>query len=278
MPKAFSPLLTLLLLAQPANASAIVRRQEAAKSVQPSQAAVASILRNEDVLTMIGARLPPEIVVAKIRNAPCDFDTSPDALKRLKAEGVPDPVIMEMVAAPKSSAPKDAGGGKDAGGDASRSVPDKVAVTVPEGSLVELETAYTINSQYVRVGDAVSFRVVNPVKVGGVIVIEPGATATARVVKASRGGHFGRAGRLAFEMQEVTAVDGTRVPLQFAGRVVGDSKGAKVATATVLMGLGLGPFAPLALLNGFKRGENAILPEGKRFEVYASRSVVVNVK
>ncbi len=95
---------------------------------------------------------------------------------------------------------------------------------MPVGTIVELETAYTINSQLVRTGDAVSFRVVNPVIVDGQVVIEKGAIATALVTKAERGGRFGRAGRIAWMMKEVTAADGSRVPLQFTG--------ARSATAT----------------------------------------------
>src|SRR5207253_40954 len=109
----------------------------------------------------------------------------------------------------------------------------RVGVKIPEGTVVELETAYTINSQLVRTGDAVSFRVINPVIVGGEVVIEKGATATAIVTKAERGGHFGRAGRIEWEMKEVTAVDGSRIPLGTSGHVVGDSYGAKVATQMV---------------------------------------------
>jgi hypothetical protein len=128
----------------------------------------------------------------------------------------------------------------------------------------------------VRKGDAISFRVVNPVKVDGVVVIEPGATATARVMQASRGGHFGRAGRLAWMMESVTGVDGTRIPLQAAGRIVGDSKAAKVITQTVVMGALLWAVAPLALFHGFKRGENAILPAGKRLEVLVQGETSIN--
>ena len=142
-----------------------------------------------------------------------------------------------------------------------------VQVKIPNGVTVEVESPFDINSQYFRKGDKISFRVVNPVKVDGRVVIAPGATATALVTLAQRGGHFGRAGRLAWAMQDVTAVDGTRISLQAGGRIVGDSHGAKVTTQ-VLLSAGLGLFAPLGLLAaGFKRGENAILPAGKRLEV-----------
>jgi hypothetical protein len=266
MKSALSPFIATVLLFVPLVQPISAQQEEAAKSVQSSPIVAATTLRNDDVVAMVRSNLSAEIISAKIQNSIADFDTTPHALKSLRADAVPDSIIVLMVAAK----PGPASARQNAGSSGK-------LVTIPEGSLVEVETAFTINSQHVRVGESVSFRVVNPVTVGGVIVITAGATATARVVKAERGGHFGRAGRLAFEMHEVTGIDGSRVPIQFQGRVVGDSKGAKVATRTVLTGLALGPLAPLALLNGFKRGENAILPEGRRFDVFLSRTVTVNV-
>ena len=177
--------------------------------------------------------------------------------------GVPDSLLLVMVMAPKRAA-------------AAVAQTRRVGVKVPEGTVVELETAYTINSQLVRAGDAVSFRVVNPVIVDGAVVIEKGATATALVTRAERGGHFGRAGRIEWEMKEVTAVDGARVPLGTSGRAVGDSHGAKVAAQMIITGALLGPAAPLVLLHGFKRGENAFVPEGKRFNVVVRAGASVN--
>jgi hypothetical protein len=261
------------MLFQAAAACGTVRAQDAAKIVQPSapvqeaqggapaQSTRPAPLTNADVLKMVEAKLAPEIVVEKIRASPCDFDTSPEALKRLKEAGVPDSLLLVMVMSPKCG-PQPA---------------RRVGVQVPTGTVVELETAYTINSQLVRTGDAVSFRVVNPVIVEGQVVIEKGATATALVTKAERNGHWGRAGRITWIMKEVTAADGSRVPLQFTGHVVGDSKGAKVAAQTVIFGSLMLFAAPLALTSGFKRGENAIVPEGKRFDaqVFAPARVLV---
>ncbi|HEX8475216.1 MAG TPA: hypothetical protein VF666_14395 [Pyrinomonadaceae bacterium] len=261
--------LLLLLLNQPLILHAATDAQDAAKSVQTSQASAAS-LGNGDVLEMVKGKLAPDVIIAKIKSSASHFDTAPAALQQLKAEGVSDAVIVAMVLAAGER------GANRAARVASES-PRRVGVKIPKGLVVEVETAYRVNSQEVREGDAISFRVVNPLKVDGAIVIEAGATATARITKASRGGHFGRAGRLAWSMQEVTAVDGSRVPLELGGRVVGDSKGAKVATQTVVMGVLLGPFAPLSLLHGFKRGENASIPAGKRFEVFVRSEATVNV-
>jgi hypothetical protein len=256
-------LLLLTLHATPPLAAAI--RQDAVKPVQPSAAVAAQALTNQDVLKMVEAKLAPEVIVEKLKTSPCEFDTTPEALRKLKDAGVPDSVLLVMAVAPNASA-----------GVASAQ-PRKVSVKIPEGTPVELETAYTINSQLIRKGDAISFRVVNPVVVGGVVVIEKGATATALVTKSERGGHFGRAGRIAWTMKEVTAADGSRIALQFAGRTVGDSKGAKVATQMVVMGVMLWPIAPVILFRGFKRGENAVVPEGKRFDAVVLGAATVSV-
>jgi hypothetical protein len=252
MRRILSLLFSLLFAFQSATSMTVLRAQDAVKTVQPS-AANAQVLTNGDVLKLVESKLAPEVIVEKIRSAPCDFDTSPEALQKLKDAAVPDSLILVMVMSPKGSLTRAA------------SPTAKVSVKVPEGTVVELETAYTVNSQLVRKGDVISFRVVNPVIVAGSVVIEKGATATALVTKSERNGHFGRAGRITWEMREVTAVDGSRVPLQFTGHVVGDSKGAKVAAQTILLGVGLGLLGPLTLLHGFKRGENAVVLEGKRF-------------
>jgi hypothetical protein len=248
---------TLLIILLTAGASAkmyAAQAQDAAKNVQTS-AAAAQVLTDSDVIALVESKLAPEVIVEKLKTSECDFDTSPEALRKLKDAGVPDSLLLVMVLMPKRA------------GSAEAAQTRRVGVKVPEGTVVELETAYTINSQLVRTGDAVSFRVVNPVIVEGAVVIEKGATATALVTRAERGGHFGRAGRIEWEMKEVTAVDGSRVPLSTSGRAVGDSHGAKVATQMVITGALLWPVAPLVLLHGFKRGENAFVPEGKRFSV-----------
>lgn len=152
-----------------------------------------------------------------------------------------------------------------------------VELKIPQGTIVDVETAFDVSSQEVSDGEMISFRVVYPIKVGGVTVIESGARASGRVIKARRGGHFGKAGTLVWQMQDVLAVDGSRVPLQFETRQRGDSKAAKVITQTVVMGALLGPFAPISLFHGFRRGENAVIPAGKRFVGFVQKDSVVQV-
>jgi hypothetical protein len=290
MRTALSLILTAAIVLRAASVCGSTAPQDAAKNIQPSPAlsgalakpeatpspaaaatkttphaatAGARAMSNEDVLALVDADFPAEVILAKIRGARSAFDTRPETLAQLKSLGVSDEILKAMIGEPVGAAAEQ---------------PPAVLkdIKLPAGTRVELEMAHTIDSMTTRTGDAVSLRVVNPVVVDGATVIAQGATATARVVKAERNGHWGRAGRIVWELKEVTAVDGSRVALDASGRAVGDSKGAKVATQTVLLGLGLGIAAPAALLTGFKRGENAVVPEGKRFDAVTRAEAVVN--
>ena len=53
---------------------------------------------------MVKAKLTTEIIVAKIKASPCNFETSPAELQRLKGEGIPDEIIVVMISAPKDRA------------------------------------------------------------------------------------------------------------------------------------------------------------------------------
>ena len=163
--------------------------------------------------------------------------------------------------------------------------PNPRELRLPAGTPIDIESTYTVSSIDFRPGDYLSFRVLVPVMIDGVTLIDRGSLVTGRVVEAKRGGHWGRAGRLSWTIQDVVATDGTRIPLQAqkdvpTGRngIKGTSHGGEVATKTILMGALLAPLfpiAPLALMSGFKRGEDAVLPEGKRFVVFVQSETIV---
>jgi membrane-associated protease RseP (regulator of RpoE activity) len=67
-----------------------------------SQAKAATDLTNTDIVGMFKAGVAAEIIVAKIKNSSCSFDTSPAALEELRRLGVPDSVVLAMVQAPKN--------------------------------------------------------------------------------------------------------------------------------------------------------------------------------
>jgi hypothetical protein len=57
----------------------------------------------------------------------------------------------------------------------------------------------------------------------------------------------------------------------------GTSHGGEVATRMIVFGALMWPIAPLMLVQGFKRGENAVLPEGKRYIVLVTKDTTVNI-
>ncbi len=223
-------------------------------------------LTNQDVL-LLAAKLTPEVIIAKIKTSPCAFELSPAELQELKTGGVPDEVITAMVEAARPSNARATGS----------SGPQRIEpLQIPDGTLVEIEAPYQVNSKEFKPNDEISFRVLNPIKINGVTVIEQGANATGRIEKAKRGGHFGKAGLLVWTMQTVTAVDGSQIRLRAAPeRLRGDSKAAKFATQMIITGALLPFIAPVALLHGFKRGKDAFIPAGKRYDVFVNGEAVV---
>lgn len=167
---------------------------------------------------------------------------------------------------------------------------------LPADTPIDVEVAYTVNSLDLKPAEHISFRVVIPILIDGVIVIDKGALVTARVTQSKRGGHWGKGGKLAWSMEDVIAVDNSRVLLAAEtsahldklwslenkranpeinkGKVNGTSHTGEVAVMTVVSGV---IFPPLGLLNGFKRGENAVLREGRRFIVTVGKDAMVRV-
>jgi hypothetical protein len=178
-----------------------------------------------------------------------------------------------------------------------------IPVKIPAGTPIEVEVAYTVSSLDMRPGELLSFRVLVPIIIDGVTVIERDALVTARVTLSKRGGHWGKSGRLVWAMEDVVAADNTRVLLdpathsrndvlwslenkdkagkssntQSRGGIKGTSHKTEVVTKTVIAAAIFPPLAPLALIHGFKRGENAVLPEGKRYVVAVRNEASVSV-
>lgn len=169
-------------------------------------------------------------------------------------------------------------------------------IKIPAGTPIEVEVAYTVNSLDVKPGESISFRVLVPIVIDGVTVIEEGALVTARVIKSKRGGHWGKAGKLVWSMEDVVGADKSRIPLapeistrsdkiwslenkpkeaeKTQGKVNGTSHAGQVAAMSILTGA---LFPPLALMGGFKRGENAVLREGRRYVVTVGKDATVKV-
>jgi len=76
-------------------------------------------------------------------------------------------------------------------------------------------------------------------------------------------------------MQDVIAVDGTKVPLEFSKSTRGDGKGGTVTTAVIVTGVLFWPAAPFW---GFKKGKDAKVPAGRRFDVSVHGNAIVQAR
>jgi hypothetical protein len=269
--KILSALLTSALLSAALPAAAAQDPQPQTQSTQAQTQQAEARLTNKDVVDMVKAGLTSAVVVAKIKGSASGFDTSPAALQELKSAGVPDEVMLVMVqaaSAPAANAALTPTGTAAVGG-------EPVEVKVPDGTEIEVELKNNVSGQEVKVGDIVDLTVVRPVQVNGVTVIDKGASARARITTAKKAGHWGKAGKLEWTMQDVQAVDGNRLPARFTKRDTGDSKGGTVATATVVTAVLFFPAAPLW---GFKKGKPAVVPAGTRYTVFASGDTGVRGK
>ena len=162
---------------------------------------------------------------------------------------------------------------------------DKRKVKVPAGTPLEIEAVHTVRSVDVRPNDSLSFRVLVSIVIGEVTVIEKDALVTGRVIQAKRGGRWGKAGKLSWTMSDVVAVDLSRVPVQISNdladnrnRIRGISHGGEVAARAIVLGALFPPAAAIGVIGGaFKRGGDAVLPEGKRFVIYVQKDTDVTV-
>jgi tetratricopeptide (TPR) repeat protein len=70
-----------------------------------------AVLKNDEIIKMVQEKFPDSLVLAQIKSSSCDFDTSTDALIKLRRAGVSDSVLQAMVDA--SARPNPPASGED---------------------------------------------------------------------------------------------------------------------------------------------------------------------
>ena len=225
------------------------------------------LLTNRDVLRMVEDRMESQKIVARILTSHCNFDVFPPVLEDLKRRGVPDTVLAAMRLAPV---------GPPALADVDSKISQLSApVQIPSGTVIEVETARATSSLNATVGSSITFLTTRRIFVNGILAIERGAVARARVVKVQKARGWGRAGMLAWELQYVVGVDGTKIPIQLVGKQNGKSRMAAIAGSAVATGALIFPYSsPVALIWGLKKGDEAVLRGSRVF----SASVAANTQ
>ena len=224
-----------------------------------------SVLTNDGILKMLKDGIASEIIVAKIKSSPTSFDTSPSTIQQLKAAGVTDAVVLAMVES----------GAKQTTAPLNNSGDEAVDLKVVDGTEIEVSLTNNVSGQEAKLGDIVDFTVLRPVQINGVTIFDKGASARGRITTSKKSGRWGKAGKLEWAMQDVQAVDGSRVPARFTKRTVGDSSGSTVAVAAVATTVLLGP---IGLLWGLKKGKAAIIPAGNRYTAFVQGDTTVKAQ
>lgn len=218
-------------------------------------------LRNRDVLQMVRTGMKSDLVIANILTSSCNFDIFPPVLDDLKRRGVPENVLQVMSVVPNGPPNLPEANGTNA------TPPVQIAtVTMPKGLQVLVETLYPVSSKDFKLNSTIAFSVVRPVFIDGVLAIPRGTTARAKVVRVRKAGIWGRGGALTFEMEQIVAIDGTRIPVQLTAAASGDNRSGMLAVGAAATSALIFPYtAPAAIVWGFKKGDDAVVRGNKEF-------------
>jgi hypothetical protein len=67
------------------------------KQAEPQKVAATAQLTIDQIIQMVAAKLPDDVIIATIRKSGSKFDLTPDALIKLKTAGVSDAVLRAMI-------------------------------------------------------------------------------------------------------------------------------------------------------------------------------------
>lgn len=139
--------------------------------------------------------------------------------------------------------------------------------TLIDGTAIKLRLAENLTSATAKVGQSVSFEVVEEVDVMGVAVIPKGAQALATVTVAETKKSMGRGGKLDVNIDSVRLADGEKAALKATeggkgGGHTGAMTAGMVGTAIVFF-----PAAPLLL---FIHGKDITIPKGTEVTAFVS--------
>jgi len=169
-------------------------------------------LTNKNIVSMQSMRLGPDVILAKIKSSPTNFDTTPSGLQKLKFAGVPDKIIVAMVQAhdqPAAAAPT-------AAATEAPKAPEILQVKVPDGTPVELEMISTLSSDDVREGTIIHLKVSKDVTIDGVNVFRKDSAARARVYVITQPTFTNKVGEISWAMEDITSITGDQLPATFA--------------------------------------------------------------
>ncbi|MFZ2955640.1 MAG: hypothetical protein WA705_01910 [Candidatus Ozemobacteraceae bacterium] len=151
-------------------------------------------------------------------------------------------------------------------------------VNLPRGHQIRVRVGKTLSSRDAKVGDEVPLTVVEDVFVDrNILVIGKGDTAIGDIDQVRTAGRFGRTGRLKLLVREVSALDGTVLPVAFTDLAMNDMDKKKLGMAAGASAVGYLALGPVGLVGGiFVKGKDAELPEGTELILMVTEDTRVN--
>jgi serine/threonine-protein kinase len=176
-----------------------------AESPVPSVPSHNSTLTNDNIVTMVTAKVDPSVIVGQIRSTQTNFDMSAPAVIELSKAGVPANVIEAMRNPQVAVVPPSASGNPGSG--------NAAQIVVKDGLLVHLTLADDIPATATE-GSALSFRVAADVRASGALVIRKGAAASGSVVDGAKKKFISLGGKMMFRLDSVDAADGQKLSIR----------------------------------------------------------------
>lgn len=144
-----------------------------------------------------------------------------------------------------------------------------------KGTEIHLVFDTPLSSKHARVGDMVTFHVVDPVVIDQKVIIADGTKVRGEVVKVSKSARYGINAKIQLKMHDIRAVDGQRIPLGFKTKTGGLTRPGEAAGATVGGAILLGP---IGLVGGlFVPGKQVNAKPGDKMTVTADQDVTIHV-
>ena len=146
-------------------------------------------------------------------------------------------------------------------------------VTIPDGTKVRARLDHPLSSATAEVGQAVELTIAEAVKVNDIVVIKEGARATGTVTEAVPKRRMGRAGKLDFSIDRVSAADGQWVPLRYSlQKKSGESHAVRTGIITAGVAFAFPLAAPAVLL---LKGKDITINRGQSFDVFTDTAHVL---
>ena len=139
-------------------------------------------------------------------------------------------------------------------------------VTIPDGTKLRVRLEQPLSSATAEHGQSVELTVAEAVKVNDVVVIRDGARVTGTVTEAVPKRRMGRAGKLDFSIDRVSALDNQWIPLRYTlQKKAGESHAVRTGIITAGVAIAFWPAAPVILL---MKGKDININRGVTFDVF----------